>query len=86
MASTSVPTIAVTKARLDLHEMQAAIAAGRLKADGEVVHANGSVAVVKIAIDPVWYLPGIAERFKCTETNAAPRRCSSRPRACFPNW
>jgi GTP cyclohydrolase II len=62
------PTIAVTRARLDLHEMQAAIAAGQLKADGKVVHANGSVAVVKIAIDPVWHLPGIAQRFKCTET------------------
>jgi len=63
------PTIAITKARLDLHEMQAAIASGQLKTDGKVVDANGSVAVVKIAIDPVWYLPGIAQRFGCTETN-----------------
>jgi len=62
------PTIAVTKARLELHEMQSAITAGRLKSDGKVVQANGSIAVVKIAIDPVWYLPGIAERFGCTET------------------
>ncbi len=62
------PTIAITKARLDLHEMQSAIAAGRLKADGDIVHANGSIAVSKIAIDPVWYLPGIAERFGCAET------------------
>jgi len=62
------PTIAITKARLDLHEMQDAIAAGRLKIDGEVVHDNGSLAVVKIAIDPVWYLPGIAERFGTPET------------------
>jgi GTP cyclohydrolase II len=63
------PSIAVTKARLDLHELQDAIAAGRLKVDGDVVHANGSVGVVKIAIDPVWYLPGIAERFGTPETN-----------------
>ena len=42
--------------------------AGRLKADGNVVHDNGSVSVVKIAIDPVWYLPGIAERFGTSET------------------
>jgi GTP cyclohydrolase II len=63
------PTIAVTKARLDLHEMQAAIASGQLKTDGKVVDANGSIAVVKIAIDPVWYLPGIAQRFGCTETS-----------------
>jgi GTP cyclohydrolase II len=62
------PTIAITKARLDLHEMQSAIAAGRLKADGEIVHASGSIAVSKIAIDPVWYLPGIAQRFGCPET------------------
>ncbi len=63
------PTIAVTRARLDLHEMQSAIASGQLKPDGKVVHDNGSVAVVKVAIDPVWYLPGIAERFGCTETS-----------------
>jgi GTP cyclohydrolase II len=62
------PTIAVTKARLDLHEMQSAIAAGRLKADGDIVHKNGSIAVAKVAIDPVWYLPGIAQRFGCAET------------------
>jgi GTP cyclohydrolase II len=62
------PTIAITKARLDLHEMQSAIAAGRLKADGDIVHKSGSIAVSKIAIDPVWYLPGIAQRFGCAET------------------
>ena len=62
------PTIAITKARLDLHEMQSAVAGGRLKVDGDLVRANGSIAVSKIAIDPVWYLPGIAERFGCTET------------------
>jgi GTP cyclohydrolase II len=63
------PSIAITKARLDLHELQDALAAGRLKVDGDVVHANGSVGVVKIAIDPVWYLPGIAERFRTAETS-----------------
>jgi len=63
------PTIAITKARIDLPELQAAIAAGRLKRDGEVVHQSGSVSVVKIAIDPVWYLPGIAARFATTESN-----------------
>jgi GTP cyclohydrolase II len=63
------PSIAVTRARLELHEMQDAIRAGRLKVDGDLVHANGSIGVVKIAIDPVWYLPGIAERFRTPETN-----------------
>jgi len=61
------PTIAITRARLDLVEMRDAIAAKRIAADGHVVHENGSVSVVKIAIDPVWYLPGIAERFGVTE-------------------
>ena len=63
------PTIAVTRARLDLHEMQDALAAGRLANDGDVVHENGSISVVKVAIDPVWYLPGIADRFGTTETD-----------------
>ena len=63
------PTIAITKARLDLHEMQDAIKAGRLKVDGDLVHENGSVGVTKVAIDPVWYLPGIAERFGTPETS-----------------
>lgn len=62
------PSIAVTRARLDLPEIREAIAAKRLRADGEVVHANGSVSVVKIAIDPVWYLPGLAARFGTGET------------------
>src|SRR5712671_3805350 len=63
------PSIAVTCARLDLPEIQAALAAKRLVPDGDVVHANGSVSVVKIAIDPVWYLPGIAERFGASENS-----------------
>jgi GTP cyclohydrolase II len=62
------PTIAVTRARLDLVEMQEAIKAGRLKPDGTHVLQNGTLSVVKVAIDPVWYLPGIAERFGTTET------------------
>ena len=52
------PTIAITRARLSLHEVREAIAKGRLKADGEVVHASGDVAVTKAAIDPVWHLQG----------------------------
>jgi GTP cyclohydrolase II len=61
------PTIAITKAHLDIHEIQDALAAGRLASDGEVVQRNGGISVVKIAIDPVWYLPGIAERFGTSE-------------------
>lgn len=62
------PTIAVTRARLQLGEIGEAIAAGRLKVDGRIVFETGDVAVTKAAIDPVWYLPGIAERFGVTET------------------
>jgi GTP cyclohydrolase II len=61
------PTIAVTKARIDLPEIHEAIAKGRLKPDGEVLHETGDVSVTKAAIDPVWYLPGIAERFGVDE-------------------
>ena len=61
------PTVAVTRARLDIHEIQDALAVGRLSSDGEVVHENGTISVVKVAIDPVWYLPGIAERFSTSE-------------------
>ena len=63
------PSIAITRARLDLPEIRSALSAKRLRSDGTVVHANGSVSVVKIAIDPVWYLPGVAERFLTSETN-----------------
>jgi len=61
------PTIAITRARLELHEIRDALTSGRLFNDGNVVHANGSVSVVKIAIDPVWFLAGIAQRFGTTE-------------------
>jgi GTP cyclohydrolase II len=61
------PTIAVTKARLSLHEVREAIEKGRLKVDGAIVHASGDVAVTKAAIDPVWHLPGVAARFGVSE-------------------
>lgn len=57
------PTIAVTKARITLPEIAEAMRAGRLKADGSVLHETGDVAVTKAAIDPVWHLPGVAARF-----------------------
>ena len=61
------PTIAITKARLDIPEIQRTLAAGRLLNDGDIVNNDGGISVVKIAIDPVWHLPGIAERFGTTE-------------------
>ena len=61
------PTIAVTRARLTLPEIRDAIRLGRITEDGTVVRHGGEVSVTKAAIDPVWYLPGVAERFGVTE-------------------
>lgn len=61
------PTIAVTQARLQIPEISDAIDAGRLKIDGEVITENRDIKVTKIAIEPVWYLPGIAARLKVEE-------------------
>ncbi|MDZ4373444.1 MAG: GTP cyclohydrolase II, partial [Phenylobacterium sp.] len=61
------PTIAITKARIDLPEIHEAIRAGRLKPDGDVLYPTGDVAVTKAAIDPVWHLPGVAARFGVEE-------------------
>jgi GTP cyclohydrolase II len=63
------PTIAVTKAHIDMPELQQAIAAGRLKPDGKILRENGSARVTKAAIEPVWYLPGIAKRFAVAEAD-----------------
>ena len=59
------PTIAITKARLTIPEFVSA--SWGVKADGEIVRAAGDIAVTKAAIDPVWYLPGIAKRFAVDE-------------------
>jgi len=61
------PTIAVTKAHIDLPEIRAAMAFQRLKADGRVLLDNGSAVVTKVAIEPVWWLPGVARRFGVSE-------------------
>jgi len=63
------PTIAVTKAHINLPEIKDAMRNGRLKADGDLLTENGDVRVTKAAIEPVWYLPGIAERFAVPETD-----------------
>jgi len=63
------PTIAVTRARVHLPEIREAIAAGRLTPDGRVLTQQGDVRVTKAAIEPVWHLPGIAERFQVKESD-----------------
>src|SRR5919206_3946084 len=61
------PTIAVTTAHIDVPEIRQRIGEGGIKPDGKVVLATGEVRVTKAAIDPVWHLPGLAERFGIDE-------------------
>ncbi|MEM7529888.1 MAG: GTP cyclohydrolase II, partial [Pseudomonadota bacterium] len=63
------PTIAITKARIALPEFKEAIAAGRLSPDGKVLTDTAEANVTKIAIEPVWYLPGVARRLDVTEVS-----------------
>jgi GTP cyclohydrolase II len=63
------PTIAVTKAHIELPEVHDAIAAGRLVPDGKVLLPGGAAVVTKAAIEPVWWLPGIARRFDVAEAD-----------------
>ncbi len=63
------PTIAVTKAHIDLPEVRHAITFGRLVPDNRVLLENGSAVVTKVAIEPVWYLPGVAARFGVDEVD-----------------
>jgi GTP cyclohydrolase II len=61
------PSVAVTKARLNMPEILGAMSRRRLKADGVILHKSGDVSVTKIAVDPVWHLPGVAARFGVSE-------------------
>ncbi|WP_295856160.1 GTP cyclohydrolase II [uncultured Xylophilus sp.] len=63
------PTIAVTKAHVLLPEVMEALHKGRLQPDGRILDAHGAALVTKVAVEPVWYLPEIARRFGCSETD-----------------
>ena len=63
------PTIAITKAHIQMPELRQAIDAGRLRPDGSILLKSGAVRVTKAAIEPVWFLPGIAERFGVSESD-----------------
>jgi GTP cyclohydrolase II len=63
------PTIAVTQAHVHLPEIKQAIAFQRLKPDGRFLLDDGSAVVTKIAVEPVWWLPGVAKRFKVSEAD-----------------
>jgi hypothetical protein len=73
------PSISVTKAHIKLSELDEAVRSGKIPIDGKIVlgshpliNPDGTpsqadpgieVSVSKAAVDPVWYLPGVAERF-----------------------
>lgn len=73
------PSIAVTRAHMKLSEIDESARKGELKIDGKILlkshplqNADGTVsdadpgveiAISKAAVEPVWWLPGIAERF-----------------------
>ncbi|CAM1508533.1 Fc.00g053810.m01.CDS01 [Cosmosporella sp. VM-42] len=71
------PTIAITRAHMKLPELAESVKAGRLYIpsavvafvpDGKVcLNEFGELAVTKFAVEPAWYLPGVAERFGIDE-------------------
>lgn len=62
------PSIAVTKANMQLPEIKAAMDEGLLEPDGEILLESGDISIVKAAVEPVWYLPGLAKRFGLEES------------------
>jgi GTP cyclohydrolase II len=63
------PTIAVTKAHIHLPEIKQALAFQRLQVDGKVLLDDASAVVTKVALEPVWWLPGVARRFNVSESD-----------------
>jgi len=61
------PTIAVTRARLTVPEFASGTKGELLEPDGTILLESGEVNVTKVAIEPVWFLPGIAQRFDADE-------------------
>ena len=62
------PTIAITRANMRVAEISEAVQKGDLKIDGDIViDSTGDVRVTKVAVEPVWYLPGVASRFGIDE-------------------
>ncbi|CAI4210194.1 unnamed protein product [Parascedosporium putredinis] len=67
------PTIAITKAHMKLPELEESVKSGRLVPDGKVcLNSAGELAVTKVAVEPVWYLPGVAERFESVRPHSLP--------------
>ncbi|KAI8372033.1 GTP cyclohydrolase N terminal-domain-containing protein [Choanephora cucurbitarum] len=63
------PTIAITRAHMTMAEMEMSVKNGTLQVDGKIVVNNrGDLSVSKAAVEPVWYLPGVAKRFGIEES------------------
>jgi len=54
---------------MDLQEIHDAVRKKRLVPDGKILKDTCQLVITKAAIDPVWYLPGVAKRFNTTEAN-----------------
>ena len=63
------PTIAITRAHISIPEMLPRFRNSGLTPDGRVLLDSGEIRVTKAAIDPVWHLPGMAQRFGVAETD-----------------
>ena len=63
------PSIAITKAHINIPELQEAVNQGRVKVDGKILKPGGELVATKAAIEPVWHLPGIAKRFGVKESD-----------------
>lgn len=62
------PTISVTKAHLQMAELKQEVESGNLVVDNKVVmNSDGDLSIIKVAVEPVWYLPGVAKRFGISE-------------------
>ncbi|MEE2961071.1 MAG: GTP cyclohydrolase II [Myxococcota bacterium] len=61
------PTIAVTKGHINMPEIGYFIQRGEIEIDGQIVVSEKEVAITKAAVEPVWYLPGIAKRIGVDE-------------------
>ena len=49
---------------MKLPELEQSVRNGRLVPDKNIcLNDSGELAVTKFAVEPVWYLPGVAERF-----------------------
>jgi GTP cyclohydrolase II len=77
------PSIAVTKAHMKMSEIDEAARRGDIPVDGKIVlksqpahnedgtiseqHSGVEINISKAAVEPVWYMPGVAERFGISE-------------------